>query len=99
MEPANTEVYKAVLLQFTRELRRQHRLAGEPSYSTIARETAVSKATICRYLKGTTSPRWAVVELLLEHWKTEQRVRDAVFALWVRLRDLADPLDQTALPV
>jgi AraC-like DNA-binding protein len=84
---------RALRDQLAAELVKAHREAGEPSYSTIAQQLQVSKATVHRLLNGVggRSPKWHHVDDMLEVFGRSDRDVDRLRALWIEIRRLEDP--------
>lgn len=79
------------------ELRRLHRLAGEPSTRDLARKIGpgmISHTTVHSALRGPRVPRWPVLELLVEPLGGDcKRIKE----LWLAARDIEDAQDGTGM--
>jgi hypothetical protein len=92
----HTTTPATALLQFSRELRRVKREAGEPSLRELHRrsEGVLTIATTSRVLNGRTAASWFFTEAFLSACEID---RDTIIKVWrpkwVQMADVLDPLD------
>ncbi|MEV4509923.1 helix-turn-helix domain-containing protein [Dactylosporangium sp. NPDC049525] len=87
------ERLRALRTRLAEQLMEAHREAGEPSYSVIAGQVGVSKATVFRLLNGIgeRSPKWHHIDDMLEVFGRSDRDVERLRALWIEIRQLEKP--------
>ncbi|MET7424807.1 helix-turn-helix domain-containing protein [Dactylosporangium sp. NPDC005555] len=90
---SGAERLRALRGELTERLMEAHRAAGEPSYSVIADQVGVSKATVGRLLNGVgeRSPKWHHIDNMLEVFGRSDRDVERLRELWIEIRRLEKP--------